>query len=76
MKKTAVIPIDNRPICYSLIKDILAQDKDIKLFMPQRKLLGGLTSSADTEGIYNFLKNLEKVDVLVISLDTIAYGGL
>ena len=76
MKKTAVIPIDNRPICYSLIKDILAQDKDIKLFMPQRKLLGGLTSSADTEGIYNFLKNLEKVDILVISLDTIAYGGL
>ncbi len=76
MKKIAVVPIDNRPICYTLVEDILAQDKNIKLFMPERDLLGGLTKQANIQGIYDFIKNLEKVDVLVISLDTIAYGGL
>ena len=76
MKKIALIPIDNRPICYTLVEDILAQDKNIKLFMPERNLLGSLTKQADIEGIYNFLENLEEVDILVISLDTIAYGGL
>ena len=76
MKKIAVIPIDNRPICYNLIEDILAQDTDIELFLPKRNLLGGLTTCADIEGIYDFLQNLPQVDILVISLDTIAYGGL
>ena len=76
MKKIALIPIDNRPICYTLVEDILAQDKNIKLFMPERNLLGSLTKQANIDGIYNFLENLEEVDILVISLDTIAYGGL
>ena len=76
MKKIALIPIDNRPICYTLVEDILAQDKNIKLFMPERNLLGSLTKQANIVGIYNFLENLEEVDTLVISLDTIAYGGL
>ena len=76
MKKIALIPIDNRPICYTLVEDILAQDKNIKLYMPERNLLGSLTKQANIVGIYNFLENLEEVDTLVISLDTIAYGGL
>ena len=76
MKKIALIPIDNRPICYTLVEDILAQDKNIKLYMPERNLLGSLTKQANIVGIYDFLENLEKVDTLVISLDTIAYGGL
>ena len=76
MKKIALIPIDNRPICYTLVEDILAQDKNIKLYMPERNLLGSLTKQANIDGIYDFLENLEEVDTLVISLDTIAYGGL
>ena len=76
MKKIALIPIDNRPICYTLVEDILAQDSSIELFMPDRSLLGSLKTQADIDGIYNFLKNLKKVDALIISLDTIAYGGL
>ncbi len=76
MKKIALIPIDNRPICYTLVEDILAQDKNIELFMPKRKFLGNLTEQANIEAIYDFLKNLEEVDILVISLDTVAYGGL
>ncbi len=76
MKKIALIPIDNRPICYTLVQDILAQDKNISLFMPERSLLGSLTNQANINGIYDFINNLEEIDILVISLDTIAYGGL
>ena len=76
MKKIALIPIDNRPICHGLIEQICAIDKNIELFLPERSLLGGLIESSDIERILNWLENLPKVDYLVLSLDTIAYGGL
>ena len=74
--KIAVIPIDNRPICYDLIKDVLSIDKSIELFLPELSLLGGLTSQSNIEGLFNFINNLDEVDYLIVSLDTIAYGGL
>ncbi len=70
--KIAFIPIDNRPVCYNLAKDI-AQDTVI---LPERELLGGLQKIADTQGILNWLENLQNIDAVVIALDTIAYGGL
>lgn len=76
MKKIAVIPIDNRPICHSLIKQICAIDEDIKLFIPERTLLGGLYSKSNINEILNWLNELEYVDYLILSLDTVAYGGL
>jgi len=76
MIKIAVIPIDNRPICYDLIKDILSIDDRIKLFLPDLKDLGGLYSSSNVNNIFNFLKTLPEIDYLIVSLDTIAYGGL
>lgn len=74
--KIAFVPIDNRPVCYSLAKDIAAIDSDLELFLPERKLLGGLTSQADIEGILRWLEQIGEVDAYVISLDTIAHGGL
>lgn len=74
--KIALIPIDNRPVCYNLVEEIANIDNELELFLPDRKLLGGLYSFADTEGIFNWLEQLEKVDAIVVSLDTIAYGGL
>ncbi len=76
MKKIAFIPIDNRPICYTLAEQICAVNSDLKLYLPDRKLLGGLTTMADISGILNWLKALPDVDYIVISLDTVAYGGL
>lgn len=76
MLKIALIPIDNRPICYDLIKDVLSIDENIKLFMPDISLLGGLTTKSNIDEIFNFIKNLQEVDYLIISLDTLAYGGL
>lgn len=74
--KIAVIPIDNRPVCYNLVKDIAAVDSSIELFLPPREMLGDLNKIADIDGIYNWLKDLPKVDAFVIALDTVAHGGL
>ncbi len=74
--KICVIPIDNRPVCYNLFKDITAIDESLTLFIPDRKLLGDLTKNADVEGILGWLKEIPKTDAIILSLDTIAYGGL
>ena len=74
--KIALIPIDNRPICYDLISDIIAIDKNIELFLPKLEDLGGLTTQSNIENLFNFIENLNEVDYLILSLDTIAYGGL
>ncbi len=74
--KICIIPIDNRPVCYNLIQDIANIDKSIELYLPDRSLLGDLTKNADIDGILNWLKDLPKMDKMVLSLDTIAYGGL
>jgi len=76
MKKIALIPIDNRPICYTLIEQISAVNKNIKLYLPERKYLGGLYDTANISAILNWLKTLPKIDYMIISLDTVAYGGL
>ncbi|MBR1616664.1 DUF4127 family protein [bacterium] len=74
--KIAVIPIDNRPICYDIIEDILNQDTSIELFMPDIKDLGGLNHNSNINAIFEFIKNLPCVDYFIVSLDTVAYGGL
>lgn len=74
--KIAFIPIDNRPVCYNLAVDIAAIDKSIEFFIPPREYLGSLTKYADTDKIYEWFNSLPDVDKVIISLDTIAYGGL
>lgn len=74
--KIGFLPIDNRPVCYTLPEQIAKIDKSIELFLPDRSLLGDLTKYANVNGIFEWLKNLPKLDALVISLDTAAYGGL
>ncbi len=74
--KILFLPIDNRPVCYSLAKDIASQDSSIELYLPSREALGGLTKNADINALFDWLKNCPKSDSIVLSLDTIAYGGL
>lgn len=74
--KICFVPIDNRPVCYSLAKDIAAIDEDIELLTPPREFLGDLTKSARVNEILDWLENIPECDAMVISLDTIAYGGL
>ena len=70
------IPIDNRPVCYNLAKDICRIDDDIELFIPPRDYLGSLTKYADVDVLFEWLYHLPKMDAMILSLDTLAYGGL
>ena len=72
----AFLPIDNRPVCYTLPKIIAGIDNNIKLFIPDRKLLGDLNNVAKTDELFEWLENLPNQDAIVISLDTLIYGGL
>ncbi len=74
--KIGFIPIDNRPVCYSLPEITAKIDFDIELFLPERKWLGDLTKYADTEKLFEWLKNLPPLDAIIVPLDTVAYGGL
>lgn len=74
--KICFIPIDNRPVCYNLAKDIAAMDENIELLIPPRELLGDLTKNAKVEEILNWMEKLPRCDSMILSLDTIAYGGL
>ena len=70
------LPIDNRPVCYSLPKDIIDIDSSLNIELPPRELLGDLHKSADTKKLFEWIKNVPECDVIILSLDTIAYGGL
>ena len=74
--KICFIPIDNRPVCYNLAKDITSIDENIELFIPPREFLGDLKKNAGVNEILEWLENLPACDAMVLSLDTIAYGGL
>jgi len=74
--KICFLPIDNRPVCYTLPQDICAIDEGIELFLPERKFLGDLTKTADIENLLEWLKSVPQSDVTILSLDTLVYGGL
>lgn len=74
--KICFVPIDNRPVCYSLPQDIVAIDENLEILVPPREFLGDLTKNANAVEILNWLKEVPQCDVIVLSLDTIAYGGL
>ena len=76
MLKIAMIPIDNRPVCYGIPTDINLFCNDIDLYLPPRELLGDLKTCAQSEKILDWLEALDSFDILVVALDTIAYGGL
>ena len=76
MKKTALIQIDNRPVCFQLPKMNADMDKNTLLYMPDRKLLGSLNKNANIQALFEWLEELPEIDNLIISADTLIYGGL
>ena len=74
--KIGFVPIDNRPVCYLLPEQIAAIDENIELFMPEREFLGSLTGYADIKKLFEWIENLPELDAIILSLDTLAYGGL
>ncbi len=74
--RIAFVPIDNRPVCYTLPKLISEIDEDFELILPNRTDLGDLTKNANIENLFTWLKGLNNLDGMILSLDTLAYGGL
>lgn len=74
--KICFVPIDNRPVCYNLAKDIAAVDEEIELLLPPREYLGDLKKNAKVDLIIEWMKKNTDCDVMILSLDTLAYGGL
>lgn len=74
--KICFVPIDNRPVCYNLAKDIAAIDKEIELLLPPREYLGDLKKNAKVDLIIEWMKKNTDCDAMILSLDTLAYGGL
>ena len=73
------IPLDNRPVSYTLPAQIASLNKNIKTYLPPREFLGGLVKDSDADKIIEWLeKTLAENDIhyIAVSLDTIAYGGL
>ncbi len=40
--KIGFVPIDNRPVCYTLPEIIAGIDEEIEFYIPDRKFLGDL----------------------------------
>jgi hypothetical protein len=74
--RIAFLPIDNRPVCYTLPKITAEIDENIEFSMPERELLGDLNKIADIEGLFCWFENLPPQDAAILSLDTLIYGGL
>ena len=74
--RIAFVPIDNRPVCYTLPKLISEIDEDFELVLPDRTDLGDLTKNANIENIFTWLKGLNNLDGMILAFDTLAYGGL
>ncbi len=74
--KICFIPIDNRPVCYTLPKNIVEIDDNLELFIPPREFLGSLTKYANVDKLFEWIESIPQTDCMIISLDTLAYGGL
>lgn len=77
--KIILIPLDNRPVSYTLPQQIASLNNAVEIFTPPREFLGGLVENSKVDKILEWLDNTlkqEKADYLVVSLDTIAHGGL
>ena len=68
--------MDNRPVWYCRPTQMAAIVSSIECGMPKRAWLGGLTKYAAVEEIFTWLENLPELDAIILSLDTLAYGGL
>ncbi len=74
--KVVFVPIDNRPVCYTLPEIIAEIDDNIDFLIPPRAMLGDLTKSADINRLLGWLAKIPETDAIILSLDTLAYGGL
>lgn len=74
MKKIVMLPLDERP-CNFEFPYKLFDSEELQLILPEQ--LGNKKLPADSNEIIEFLKkNAGEADALILSMDTLLYGGL
>ena len=76
MKKIVLLPLDERPCNYEFPHQIFQNEK-YEIIRPDLSLMGDKKTPGNLDEIRNFLLNSTKdADGLVISIDTLLYGGI
>lgn len=77
-KQILLIPLDTRPVCYQQVKQ-LAAIAEIQPILPPEDLLGNMKTPAPKDSLLSWFQETIRTfsdAALVLSLDTLAYGGL
>ncbi len=72
--RVSVLPLDERPVCTTLIRDIAAV-AGVTVELPHRDLLSHKRDPGDIEGLTSWLTSRSS-DASVVSLDCLGFGGL
>lgn len=77
MKKILYIPLDERPCNYVYPQHLVNTRNDVQLIFPPREILGNKKEAADVDRLWEFVfANASKVEGIVLSVETLVYGGL
>ncbi|WP_054950705.1 DUF4127 family protein [Numidum massiliense] len=75
-RKIAIVPLDDRPCCYSFTER-LGQIGAVEVVQPPKEILGKFTEPGCGDSLNEWLETTAPhVDGLVIAIDQLAYGGL
>ena len=75
MKKILMITLDERPCNYDFPS--MMPKADYEIIKPPLNIMGDKKKAADTNAIADFLiKNAKEADFVVLSMDTLIYGGI
>ncbi len=76
--KALLIPLDDRPVTY-VFPSMVANSAGVEIVAPPRSLMGSLFHAAQIDSLIGWINTtLERnqIDVVIIGLDSILYGGL
>lgn len=77
MRKIVYLPLDERPCNAKFPEKLLRGNEEFKLVTAPREILGDKKAPASYENIEEFLiKETKDADCLVLSVDTLLYGGI
>ncbi|WP_139892519.1 DUF4127 family protein [Bacillus sp. D386] len=76
MNKIVYIPLDERPCNYSF-PSLLTEQTDVNIVKPSSSMMGDKKVPGNTEKIWEWLfEEARDADGLILSLDTLLYGGI
>lgn len=76
-KSVLMLPLDERPCNYLFPLELMRDNPEYRLIMPERERLGKMKTPADPDYIKSFLlSHATEAQIAVISVDMLLYGGL